>query len=84
MQIRGDSIKLVRGVFGVRAAQVADHAGRSRAWMTKTEQSGDLSPQVARQAVSGLFAAVLDELDRNARGDPPKHDEARPGCGNKG
>jgi len=52
--------------------------------MTKTEQSGDLSPQVARQAVSGLFAAVLDELDRNARGDPPKHDEARPGCGNKG
>jgi len=78
MQIRGDSIRLVRGVFDVRAAQVAEHAGRSRPWMIQVESTPKLTPYVARQAIGGLFAAVLENLDREARGDP-RNEDARGG-----
>ena len=83
MQIRGDSIRLVRGVFDVRAAQVAEHAGRSRPWMIQVESTPELTPYVARQAIGGLFAAVLENLDREARGNPmdrrEPHAQVRPG-----
>ena len=83
MQIRGDSIRLVRGVFDVRAAQVAKHAGRSRPWMIRVESTPELTPYVARQAIGGLFAAVLENLDREARGNPmdrrEPHAQVRPG-----